>query len=77
LLIVLGFVVMLLTLLLAYFSKGTLQNQISSSSSNIVREDLIARTAIDTVISDLKGEIAYHVLRIVVTVWEFCRHEEE
>ena len=58
LVIVLGFIVMLLTLLMAYFSRGVLQNQISISSSNIVREDLLARSAIDSVISDLKGEIA-------------------
>ena len=58
LVIVLAFVVMLLTLLMAYFSRGTLQNQISSASSHIIREDLLAQSAIDTVISDLRQEIA-------------------
>jgi hypothetical protein len=57
LVIVLAFIVMLLTLLMAYFSKGTLQNQIASSSSNLVKEQLLAQSAIDTVISGLKQEI--------------------
>mgnify|MGYP007086149344 CR=1 FL=1 len=43
-------------------------------------EDSIGRLGperLKPLFEDLKGEIAYHVLRIVVTVWEFCRHEEE
>ncbi len=43
-------------------------------------EDSIGRLGpekLKPLFEDLKGEIAYHILRTVATVWEFCQHEEE
>ncbi len=57
LIIVLGFVILLLGLLMAYFSRSTLQRQISSASSDSAMEEIFAQGAIDTTISDLRQEI--------------------
>jgi hypothetical protein len=58
LIIVLGFIVMLLMLMMAFFSKSTLQQQVSKSSSIVGLADVFAQGAVDTIIADLKQEIA-------------------
>lgn len=58
LIIVLGFIVMLLMLMMAFFSKSTLQQQVSKSSSIVGLADVFAQGVVDTIIADLKQEIA-------------------
>ena len=57
LIIVLAFVVLLTGLSLTYFSRTTNERQLAHSSYNDTSADLLARTALDTVVSDLKQEI--------------------
>jgi hypothetical protein len=57
LIVVLAFVAMLLVLLMAFFSKSTLQQQVSKSSVTLGLADIFAQGAIDTIIGDLKQEI--------------------
>lgn len=58
LIIVLGFVVLATALSLAYFSRTTTDRQLAQSSSNDTTADLLARSALDVTVSDLKREIA-------------------
>ncbi len=57
LMIVLAFVVLLTGLALAYFSRTTTDRQLAQSSYNDTSADLLARTALDIVVSDFKQEI--------------------
>jgi hypothetical protein len=58
LIIVLAFVVLATALGLAYFSRATTDRQLSQSSSNDTTADLLAQSALDITVSDLKQEIA-------------------
>jgi hypothetical protein len=58
LIVVLAFVAMLLVLLMAFFSKSTLQQQVSKSSSTLGLADVFAQGAVDAIVGDLKQEIA-------------------
>src|SRR5436305_15309276 len=57
LMIVLAFVVLLTGLSLAYMSRATTDRQLAQSSYNDTSADLLARTALDTVVNDFKQEI--------------------
>src|SRR5437867_882981 len=57
LMIVLAFVVLLTGLSLAYMSRTTTDRQLAHSSYNDTSADLLSRTALDTVVNDLKQEI--------------------
>src|SRR5437667_4093045 len=57
LMIVLAFVVLLTGLSLAYFSRTTTDRQLAQSSYNDTSADLLARSALDTVVNDFKQEI--------------------
>src|SRR6266487_1240175 len=57
LMIVLAFVVLLTGLAVAYFSRTTTDRQLAQSSFNDTSADLLARSALDIVVSDLKQEI--------------------
>jgi len=58
LIIVLAFVVLVTALGVAYFSRATTDRQLAQSSFNDTSADLLARSALDIVVSDLKQEIA-------------------
>jgi hypothetical protein len=58
LIIVLAFVVLLTGLVVAYFSRAATDRQLSSASFNNTASDLLARSALVIVVSDLKQEIA-------------------
>ena len=58
LIIVLAFVVLLTAFGLTYFSRTTTDRQLAQSSSNDTSADLLARSALDITVSDLKQEIA-------------------
>src|SRR5207244_4768200 len=60
LIIVLAFVVLLAGLALAYFSRATTDRQLAQSSYNDTSADLLARSALDIVVSDFKQEILSH-----------------
>src|SRR5882724_3909761 len=57
LIIVLAFVVLLTGLSLAYFSRTTTERQLAQPSYNDTSADLLARSALDIIVSDLKQEI--------------------
>jgi hypothetical protein len=57
LMIVLAFVVLLVGLALAYFSRAGTDRQLAQSSYNDTSADLLARSALDVVIGSLKQEI--------------------
>lgn len=57
LIIVLSFVVLLTGLALAYFSRTTTDRQLAKSSFDNTAADLLARSALDIVVSDFKQEI--------------------
>ena len=57
LMIVLAFVVLLTGLALAYFSRAGTDRQLSQSSFNDTSADLLARSALDIVVGDLKQEV--------------------
>jgi hypothetical protein len=57
LIIVLAFVVLLTGLSLAYFSRTTSERQLAHSSYNDTSANLLARSALDIIVSDLKQEI--------------------
>ena len=57
LLIALALVVLLTGLALAYFSRTSTDRQLAQSSYNDTSADLLARTALDIVVSDFKQEI--------------------
>ena len=56
--IVLALVVLLTGIALAYFSRTTTDRQLAQSSHNDTSSDLLARSALDITVSDLKQEIA-------------------
>ena len=56
LIIVLAFVVLLTGVALAYFSRTTTERQLAHSSYNDTLADLLARTAVDTIVGDLRRE---------------------
>src|SRR5204863_1425474 len=58
LIIVLAFVVLVTALALAHFSRTTTDRQLAQSSYNDTSADLLARSALDITVSDLKQEIA-------------------
>jgi hypothetical protein len=58
LIIVLGFVVLVTALAVAHFSLTTTDRQLAQSSFNDTSADLLARSALDIMVSDLKQEIA-------------------
>ena len=57
LIIVLAFVVLLTGLALAYFSRTTTERQLAQPSYNDTSSDLLARSALDVIVSDLQQEI--------------------
>src|ERR1043166_1163085 len=57
LIIVLAFVVLLTGLGVAYFSRTTPDRQISMASFNNTAADVLARSALDIVVSDVKKEV--------------------
>ena len=58
LIIVLAFVVLVTVLAVAHFSRTTTDRQLAQSSFNDTSADLLARSALDIMVSDLKQEIA-------------------
>src|SRR5882757_3747478 len=58
LIIVLAFVVLVTSLAVAYFSRATTDRQLAQSSYNDTSAVLLARSALDITVSDLKQEIA-------------------
>ncbi len=58
LIIVLAFVVLVTALTLVHFSRTTTDRQLAQSSYHDTSADLLARTALDITVSDLKQEIA-------------------
>ena len=66
LIIVLAFVVLLTGIVLAYFSHTTSDRQLAQSSYNDTDADLLARTALDIVVSDLRREIADGSINLAV-----------
>jgi hypothetical protein len=58
LIIVLAFVVLVTALALAHFSRTTTDRQLAQTSYNDTSADLLARSALDITVSDLKQEIA-------------------
>jgi hypothetical protein len=60
LIIVLAFVVLVTGLVVAHFSRTTTDRQLAQSSYNDTSADLLARSALDITVSDLKQEIAAH-----------------
>src|SRR5690349_6233501 len=57
LIIVLAFVVLVTVLVVTYFSRTTTDRQLAQSSYNDTSADLLARSALDIVVSDFKQEI--------------------
>ena len=55
----LAFVVLLTGIALAYFSRTTTDRQLAQSSYNDTSADLLARSALDITVSDLKQEIRH------------------
>lgn len=58
LVIVLGFVVLLCLLVVAYFNRTTTDRQLADASFNQMDADTLARGALDIIVADLKQEIA-------------------
>src|SRR4030095_8117814 len=57
LIIVLAFVVLLTGLSLAYLSRTTTERQLTQSSYNDTSADVLAGTAVDVIVGDLRAEI--------------------
>ncbi len=60
LLLVLCFVVLTAGLLVAFFSRSATERQVSNFSAGSTKVELLAATALDLVVDDLKGEIVSH-----------------
>jgi Putative Ig domain len=60
LIIVLAFVVLVTALALVHFSRTTTNRQLAQTSYNDTSADLLARSALDITVSDLKQEIAHN-----------------
>ncbi len=58
LVLVLAFVVLLASIIVAFFSRAQAEQQISRASANQTKVKLLADGAIDTIIGDLKAEVA-------------------
>lgn len=58
LIVVLAFLVLITGLVLAFFSRAISNRQVSAHSANSIRSERLARGAVDTVLGDLKQEIA-------------------
>src|SRR5262245_21578317 len=58
LIIVLAFVVLLTGLSLAYFTRTTSDRQVAHGSFNQAKSDLLAQSAMDNIIGDIRKEIA-------------------
>jgi hypothetical protein len=58
LVIILAFVVLLAVLVLAFFSRAALNRQISNASANQTKAEILARSAIDVILGDLRQEMA-------------------
>ncbi len=58
LIIVLAFVVLVTALAVTHFSRSTTDRQLAQSSYNDTSADLLAHSALDIMVSDLKQEIA-------------------
>ena len=57
LVIVLAFVVLVTGVVVAFFSRAMTERQVSNSSSNITKADILAQSAADIIVADLKQEI--------------------
>ena len=57
LVITLGALVLVTVLVLAFFSRAQLNRQIAFSSTNLAKTDMLARSALDLVVGDLRDEI--------------------
>lgn len=57
LVITLSAVVLLTVLVLAFFSRAQLNRQISYSSTNLIKSDILARSALDIIVGELRCEI--------------------
>src|SRR4026208_1939650 len=60
LIIVLAFVVLVTALAVTYFSRTTTDRQLAQSSYNDTSAHLLARSALDIVVSDFKQELGNH-----------------
>ncbi|MEI8309440.1 MAG: hypothetical protein WCH98_01660 [Verrucomicrobiota bacterium] len=58
LVIILAFLVLLTVLVLAFFSRTLTERQVSNSSAAQIKADLLAHSAADMIVADLKQEIA-------------------
>lgn len=74
LILVLAFVVLLTGVALAFLSNSLLQRQVSNSSANIAKADLLAQGAVDTTIGDLKAEIAAGSTDVPITTGGITTH---
>ena len=68
LVIILAFVVLLTGLIVAFFSRAMSERQVSNSSANQSKVELLAQGAIDSITGDLKQEIAAGSMSITGTV---------
>jgi hypothetical protein len=66
LVIVLGFVVLLCLLVVAYFSRTTTDRQLAGASFNQTEADVLARGALDVIVADFKQEIVAGSIMSVV-----------
>ena len=57
LVVTLSVLVLIVAILLTFFTQSTISRQISFSSAGQYRADSIARTAMDTITGDLRSEI--------------------
>jgi len=57
LILTLGILVLLTVLMLAFFSRATLNRKISFSSTNLLKADSVARSAVDIVVGEIREEI--------------------
>lgn len=57
--ITLAALLLISAILLVFFDQSTLNRQISFSSAGQYRADMVARTALDTIVGDLRNEIYY------------------
>jgi len=58
LVIILAFVVLMMGLVVAFFSRAITERQVSNSSANQTKADILARGALDLIVGDFKQEIA-------------------
>jgi len=59
LVIILAFVVLMMGLVVAFFSRAITERQVSNSSANQTKADILARGALDVITGDLKQEIVF------------------